>query len=160
MSPCDQPSFLLNADVIWIESDAAETELSGSGALLTISQVSAELAVTPRTLRFYESRGLVSPRREEGVRLYDRRDIDRLALILKAKRFGFKLAEIAEMVKADEGQAGANSLRLSRTKCLEQIDLLERQLLQLEDALTELRGMHTMLSRAGTNSGRSQVKAL
>ena len=149
MSSCEQPSFLLNADVIWIDSDAPEPERSDAGALLTISQVSAQLGVTPRTLRFYESRGLVAPRRQETVRLYDRGDIDRLALILKAKKLGFTLTEIAEMVRADEGRAGMNSLKLSRTKCLEQIDLLERQLLQLEEALAELRGMHTMLSRAG-----------
>ena len=146
MSSCEQASFLLNSDVIWIESDA-EAAPTTSDPALTISQVSAKLGMTQRALRFYESRGLVAPRREGQTRFYDSWDIERLALILKAKKLGFTLSEIAQMVRAGEG-ASAHSLKLSRTKCVEQIGVLERQVQEAEDALNELRRIHTMLSGA------------
>jgi DNA-binding transcriptional MerR regulator len=146
MSSCEQLSFLPNSDVIWIESDA-EAAPTASDPALTISQVSAKLGMTQRALRFYESRGLVAPRREGQTRFYDSWDIERLALILKAKKLGFTLSEIAQMVRAGEG-ASAHSLKLSRTKCLEQIGVLERQVQEAEDALNELRRIHTMLSGA------------
>ncbi len=141
---CEQPSFLLNADVIWIESDAEALPVADSPAL-TISQVAERLGMTQRALRFYESRGLVAPRREGQMRHYDAWDLERLALILKAKKLGFTLGEIAQMVQAGEG-ASAHSLKLSRTRCIEQIDLLERQVQEAEDALNELRRIHSMLS--------------
>ena len=140
---CEQPSFLLNADVIWIESDA-ETPAAGEPSL-TISQVAERLGMTQRALRFYESRGLVAPRREAQMRFYDSWDVERLALILKAKKLGFTLGEIAQMVEASEGTS-AHALKLSRTKCAEQIGLLEQQVRDAEDALNELRRIHTMLS--------------
>jgi DNA-binding transcriptional MerR regulator len=146
MSSCEQLSFLPNSDVIWIESDA-EAAPTASDPALTISQVSAKLGMTQRALRFYESRGLVAPRREGQTRFYDSWDVERLALILKAKKLGFTLSEIAQMVRAGEG-ASAHSLKLSRTKCLEQIGVLERQVQEAEDALNELRRIHTMLSGA------------
>jgi DNA-binding transcriptional MerR regulator len=146
MSSCEQPSFFPDADVIWIESDAEAAPTAGDPAL-TISQVSAKLGMTQRALRFYESRGLVAPRRAGQTRFYDSWDIERLALILKAKKLGFTLSEIAQMVRAGEG-ASAHSLKLSRTKCVEQIGVLERQVQEAEDALNELRRIHTMLSGA------------
>ena len=149
---CEQPSFLLNADVIWIESDA-ETPATGEPSL-TISQVAEKLGMTQRALRFYESRGLVAPRREGQMRCYDSWDVDRLALILKAKKLGFTLGEIAQMVQASEGTS-AHALKLSRTKCAEQIGLLEQQVRDAEDALNELRRIHTMLSGG---VGRKQAR--
>ena len=79
------------------------------------------------------------------MRFYDSWDVERLALILKAKKLGFTLGEIAQMVQAGEGTS-AHSLKLSRTKCAEQIGLLEQQVRDAEDALNELRRIHTMLS--------------
>ena len=149
---CEQPSFLLNADVIWIESDA-ETSAAGEPSL-TISQVAEKLGMTQRALRFYESRGLVAPRREGHMRYYDSWDVERLALILKAKKLGFTLGEIAQMVQAGEGPS-SHALKLSRTKCVEQIGMLEQQVRDAEDALNELRRIHTMLSGA---AGRRQAR--
>ena len=151
---CEQPSFLSNADVIWIESDAEAAPAAGEPAL-TISQVSEKLGMTQRALRFYESRGLIAPRREGQTRFYDSWDIERLALILKAKKLGFTLGEIAQMVQASEGTS-AHSLKLSRTKCVEQIGLLEHQVEEAKDALNELRRIHTLLSGG---SGRKQARA-
>jgi DNA-binding transcriptional MerR regulator len=69
----------------------------------TISQLAAEFDVSARTIRFYEEKGLLAPRRTRGnQRLYGRRDRTRLRLILRGKRFGYRLEEIAEMIGLDE----------------------------------------------------------
>jgi DNA-binding transcriptional MerR regulator len=70
----------------------------------TIGDLAREFGVTLRTLRFYEDRGLLSPRREGLARIYDAQDRSRLAVILKGKRLGFTLTEIRAMV-AEERQA-------------------------------------------------------
>ena len=147
MSSCEQSSFFLDADVIWIEADTPEATPAAGEPSLTISQVAEKLGMTQRALRFYESRGLVAPRREGQMRFYDSWDVERLALILKAKKLGFTLGEIAQMVHAGEGTS-AHTLKLSRTKCVEQIGMLEQQVREAEDALNELRRIHTLLSEA------------
>lgn len=67
--------------------------------LYTISELAAELGLTPRTIRFYEEKGLISPQRSSGNhRLYGRRDRARLKLVLRGRRFSYTLDEIAEML--------------------------------------------------------------
>lgn len=67
--------------------------------LLTIREMCLTFGVTPRTLRFYEARELLSPLRRGQHRLYDRRDRGRLKLILMGKRFGFSLEEIRQLLE-------------------------------------------------------------
>jgi DNA-binding transcriptional MerR regulator len=68
----------------------------------TISQLAAELGVSPRSIRFYEEKGLISPARTDGgYRIYTKRDRARLKLILRGKRFGLTLAECAEILGLD-----------------------------------------------------------
>ena len=67
--------------------------------LYTISELAREVDITPRTIRFYEEKGLISPRRSRGNhRLYGRRDRARLKLVLRGRRFGYTLDEISEMI--------------------------------------------------------------
>ena len=66
--------------------------------LMTIREMCEAFEVTPRTLRFYESKELLSPIREGQRRLYNRRDRARLKLILRGKRFGFSLEEIRQLL--------------------------------------------------------------
>jgi DNA-binding transcriptional MerR regulator len=112
----------------------------------TISELAQEFGVSLRTLRFYESKGLLSPRRDGQHRFYSLADSNRLALILKGKRLGFTLSEIRRMIAVEEGEADAHTLRLSREKCIEQIELLERQKTDIEHGLAELRRLHAGLS--------------
>ena len=113
-------------------------EADADQPVFTIGQLSHEFGVTLRTLRFYEARGFLSPRRAGTARLYRQGDHDRLALILKTKKLGFTLREIAELI-ADEGDGHHEALPLSRRQCVEQINLLERQKSAIEHALAELR---------------------
>jgi len=65
----------------------------------TISDLAGELDITPRAIRFYEEKGLISPRRSSGNhRIYSHRDRARLKLVLRGRRFGYTLEEIAEMI--------------------------------------------------------------
>lgn len=74
--------------------------------LTRIGQMCDEFGVTPRTLRFYESRGLLAPIRRGQLRLYSRRDRGRLTLILRGKRFGFSLDDIAALLALYDPQRG------------------------------------------------------
>ena len=62
----------------------------------TISQLAQHFGVTLRTVRFYEDKGLLSPRRVENRRVYRERDFVRLKLILRGRRIGFSLAELKQ----------------------------------------------------------------
>lgn len=146
MDDYEVPSLLLSSDVVWIEGEVPASAAGDQNTVSSIGELSAKFGVTPRALRFYETKGLLSPQRDGRNRIYSRSDCDRLALILKGKKLGFTLIEISEMIEAQEGRASVHSLKLSREKCLEQINLLQRQVSELEDALSELRRMHTMLA--------------
>jgi DNA-binding transcriptional MerR regulator len=69
-----------------------------SEATYSITELSREFGVTPRTIRYYEDQGLLSPGREGQQRVYAKRDRTRLKLALRGKRLGFSLAEIKEMI--------------------------------------------------------------
>jgi DNA-binding transcriptional MerR regulator len=113
----------------------------------TIGDLAREFGVTLRTLRFYEDRGLLSPRREGLARIYDAQDRSRLAVILKGKRLGFTLTEIRAMV-AEERQADqpAANLKLSLSQIEDHIAHLEQQKIEIEEALVELRARREALA--------------
>ena len=69
-----------------------------SNPTFSISELAKEFNITPRTIRFYEDRGLLSPQREGRTRVFTRRDRTRLKLALRGKRLGFSLAEIAYLI--------------------------------------------------------------
>ena len=95
--------------------------------------------VTPRTLRFYEDQGLLEPRRRGQTRLYSPADRVRLGLILRGKRLGFSLAQIAELISLyDRRDGGAVQLQHSLAAVEERIATLERQRLELDHVLGEL----------------------
>jgi DNA-binding transcriptional MerR regulator len=130
---------------VWA-AESSENDHSTGKTAFTIGELSREFGVTLRALRFYENKGLISPKREGLARLYSAGDRTRLALILKGKKLGFTLGEIRQMIEAEEGQADAEALTLSREKCLEQIELLQRQKAELEEGLNELLQIYSQLS--------------
>jgi DNA-binding transcriptional MerR regulator len=147
MSNCNPPEFFAGADdVFWVEGPADASDASREEATYSIGDLAKKFGVSLRTLRFYESRGLLSPGRQGHHRRYGRKDADRLTVILKAKKLGFTLGEIGEMIAAEGGEASRHALKLSREKCLEQIALFERKLAEIEEALAELRWIYTSLS--------------
>ena len=67
-------------------------------ATYSISDLAREFALTTRAIRFYEDSGLIAPRREKRTRIYGERERVRLKLILRGKRLGLALSEIAELL--------------------------------------------------------------
>lgn len=127
-----------------VNSSAQET--------FSIGDLAREFNVTLRALRFYESKGLINPRREGNLRLYSAADRENLAQILKGKQLGFTLSEIRGLIARDDPEHPSGPrLKLSREQCIEQIKLLERQKKDIEDAIAELRRTYTDLyTRTGS----------
>ncbi len=108
---------------------------------LTIRQMCDAFGVTPRTLRFYEAKELLSPLRQGTRRLFSHKDRARLTLILRGKRFGFSLEEIRQLLGMYD-PAGSNGAQLEKTHeiALERLALMEAQRADLDIAIAELKG--------------------
>lgn len=149
MHSCNQPSMLAAGpeDIFWVESEPNKTAGESDKTEFTINELAGEFSLTHRALRFYESRGLLAPRRDGRRRFFSRADRRRLALILKGKKLGFTLSEISEMVEAEAGRATQHGLKLTAEKCEEQIKHFERQIVEAGEALQELRRIHALFTR-------------
>jgi len=111
------------------------------GDLFGIAEIAAEFGISTRTIRFYETKGLLSPRRINGARVLTRRDRARLILILRAKAIGSSLAEIKQYLDLygahGEGRATQLKFVIDRTEAA--IADLESRRAHIETTLAELR---------------------
>ena len=104
-----------------------------------IRQLCQEFKVTPRALRFYEDKGLLSPDRDGMNRVYNQRDRVRLQLILQGKRVGFSLNEIREILDLyDQKDGGAAQMARSFRKFRERIIALKAQREDIEGSIRTL----------------------
>ena len=112
-----------------------------TGELFGIAELCAEFGITLRTIRFYEDKGLLAPRRVGGTRVYTRRDRARLALILRSKAIGASLAEIKHYLDLygthGEGRTRQMTFVLQRTDAA--IAELETKRAHIDATLAELR---------------------
>jgi DNA-binding transcriptional MerR regulator len=114
-------------------------ELRRPERTFTIRQLCTEFKATPRALRFYEDKGLLSPARDGMNRVYSYKDRARLILILRGKRVGLSLQEIREILELyDEGDEAAHQNAHSLKKFREKIVVLERQREDIDGAIQEL----------------------
>ena len=105
--------------------------------LYSIADLAREFGISTRAIRFYESKGLISPERLGATRVFRRRDRARLILILRGKRLGFSLRDISDylaLYDADRGQ----QVNLLAEKVDERLELLEQQLADLQTTIAEL----------------------
>jgi DNA-binding transcriptional MerR regulator len=114
-----------------------------TGGLHGIQAVATELGLSQRAIRFYEDKGLLEPQRVGSMRVYTRREIARLQLILRGKRLGFSLREIKEFLDLYTVDAlhlnqmlhlrGQVRSRISELrKQREALDLTLRELIEIE----------------------------
>jgi DNA-binding transcriptional MerR regulator len=107
--------------------------------VFTIRDLTKEFEVSARTLRFYEEKGLLAPRRDGEKRLYSRRDRARLRYVLMGKRVGFSLQEVREMLDLyDLGDGRRTQLQVALAKFQERTAGLEQQRADIDRAIAEL----------------------
>jgi len=120
-----------------------------TGELFGITELCREFGITLRTIRFYEDKGLLSPRRINGTRVYTRRDRARLALILRSKAIGASLAEIKHYLDLygahGEGRVQQMKYVLDRTD--KAIAELETKRAHIEATLAELRVINSTVRK-------------
>jgi DNA-binding transcriptional MerR regulator len=122
-----------------------ESHRSADGeALFGIAEIAAEFGISTRTIRFYEAKGLLSPRRINGARVLNRRDRARLVLILRAKAIGSSLEDIKHYLDlyGAHGEGRAKQLKFVVEQTAAAIAALETRKAQIETTLAELRVIH------------------
>jgi len=107
--------------------------------LYAIADLAREFGISTRAIRFYESKGLLSPERVGGTRVFRRRDRARLILILRGKRLGFSLRDIAEYLSLYDAHSQTAQVNLLVEMIDRRVGLLEHQMADLQTTLSELR---------------------
>jgi DNA-binding transcriptional MerR regulator len=109
-------------------------------ATWTISELSREFGVTPRTIRFYEDQGILSPAREGRRRIYAPRDRTRLKLALRGRRLGLQLAEILSLINLYDHSSASSTkqLRHYAEVLASHREKLEQQRRDLDETLREI----------------------
>ena len=110
----------------------------------TIGDLAQEFDVTLRTLRFYEDRGLIKPKRQGLTRLYSDASQARLKEIIKATNLGFTLTEIRALLGVDGSAKASPALKLNKTQISEQLAHLEKQKADIEKAIADLKSMQKL----------------
>ena len=107
--------------------------------LFAIADLAKEFGISTRAIRFYESKGLLSPERVGGTRVFRRRDRARLILILRGKRLGFSLRDISEYLSLYDAHSAAAQVKLLVEMVDRRLGLLEQQMTDLHLTLSELK---------------------
>jgi DNA-binding transcriptional MerR regulator len=110
-----------------------------SGQRLSFKEMCARFDVTPRTLRYYEYIELLQPERDGRSRWYGPRELARMTLILRGRKFGFQLEDIRQWLLIYENEGTDAQMRAWITLADRQLAELDEQRQQLDDAITELR---------------------
>lgn len=122
------------------ETAASTTDVSESNSeYMRIGDMARAFGVTLRALRFYEDKGLISPRREGSTRLYTRRDRARMKLILLGRKVGFSLRDVKQILDLyDPHGSNVKQLRLTLEKSEKQLARLQKQRASLDEAIGDL----------------------
>jgi DNA-binding transcriptional MerR regulator len=124
--------------------------------LYSIGDLASEFAISTRAIRFYEIKGLITPRRVGANRVYTKRDRARLKLILRGKRLGFSLDEVAEYLNlydADPHQMAQTRMLLQKVEMA--IGGLEQKRQDIEKTLDELRELRELAIAQLKGRGRN-----
>ena len=101
----------------------------------TITELAREFGITPRAIRFYEDEGLLAPTRAGRNRIYAKRDRTRLRLVLRGKRLGLSLSEIAEIIDLYEVARDESSQALT---LLNKLSTRKKQLIQQREDIEQV----------------------
>ncbi|CUH67312.1 MAG: MerR family DNA-binding transcriptional regulator [Pseudomonadota bacterium] len=109
---------------------------------LSFKEMCAKFDVTPRTLRYYEYIELLQPERQGRSRFYGHREVARMTLILRGRKFGFPLEEIRQwlLIRDDEGDVAQQKAWVVMAS--NQLKQLAEQRQQIDEAIDELQSLH------------------
>lgn len=105
---------------------------------LSFKEMCAKFEVTPRTLRYYEYIELLQPERDGRSRYYGPREVARMKLILRGRKFGFQLEELRQWLLIYEKEGTEAQMRVWIEMADRQMEELRDQRRQLDDAMDEL----------------------
>jgi len=118
-----------------------------STIIYSITELSKEFDITPRSIRHYEQEHLINPQRAGSQRIYTKGDRVRLQLILRGKRIGFSLAEIREIITmydSPSGEQKQTALLLNKIK--QRREALNQQQKDIDTMLVELNQLEQRLT--------------
>lgn len=121
--------------------------------LLSFKEMCARFDVTPRTLRYYEYIELLSPRKMGRSRYYGAREIARMTLILRGRRFGFSLEDIRQWLQLYEQQGTKEQLQVWIDRADQQLAELDKQITDLQTAQSELKKLRDESAEILKNQG-------
>ncbi|WP_406871115.1 MerR family transcriptional regulator [Thioclava sp. 'Guangxiensis'] len=109
--------------------------------MLNLKEMCAKFDVTPRTLRYYEYIELLAPMREGRKRFYGPREVARMTIILRGKRFGFSLEELRQWLEIYDTDGTDEQRRVFLELSERQLVVLEQQRSELDKTIDELRNL-------------------
>lgn len=115
--------------------------------LLNFKEMCARFEVTPRTLRYYEYIELLQPHKEGRARFYGPREVHRMEVILRGKRFGFSLEEIRQWLILSQSQGATVDSQSIVAIADRKLEELTRQREALDRAIADLRAMRDEAAR-------------
>lgn len=127
-------------------------ESSKKERFYTVPELSKELGLTERAIRFYESKGLLAPKRAGNTRIFSYKDRARLIIIMRAKKLGFSLNGIKsylDLYDVDSNQRKQTKIGLNAVD--ERINFLEEQREEIKILLADLKEIKHALVRTLNN---------
>lgn len=125
----------------------------------SISELSEEFDITPRTLRYYEDQRLIAPTRQGQTRIYSKKDRARLVWILRGKRVGFTISDMGKLLDLYYLEGGKVKQReIGLQNCRERIKILERQKKDIDETLKELNEIIEMFKSWEPYPGQDNAK--
>lgn len=115
---------------------------------LTFKEMCAKFDVTPRTLRYYEYIELLTPEKEGRSRFYASREVARMTLILRGRRFGFSLEELRQWLLIYDEQGTEAQMQAWVELADRQLVALRKQYAELEDSITDLQKLRDDVASA------------
>ena len=125
-------------------ADSAQRDPTGE---LDFKEMCARFEVTPRTLRYYEYIELLQPRREGRARFYGPRELARMTLIMRGRRFGFSLEEIRQWLELRDRAGDAAQMRAFVDGADAQLSTLAERRAQIDETIEELRELRGVAAR-------------
>ncbi len=143
----------INATIAHENDELASVTANTNNDYAKIGEVSEQFNVTLRTLRFYEDKGLITPKRVGVTRLYSRRDRARIKLILQGKKVGFSLREVKHLIELYEpGGSNTVQMRAIMNKSIKQLDKMKAQRAAVDEAIVELvNGINMLADQLGAD---------